>query len=299
MPRKLPPFAAVRAFEAVARRGRLQEAAEELHLSAPALSHQVRALETFLGVKLFTRDAGGLTLTEPGRHYLAAMTSALDRIDAATLEVTEGIATQQLNIHLSHSLAELWLIPRVGDFLASNPDIGVRLVTAPERVDFSAADLHIAFRYSCQPPEEPLAQRLIDEVIMPVASPDFLVDNGPYATPACLLDERLIGCDACPEEWRQWFRALGVSADLPAPALVFDTRVHALRAAEAGYGLAMHRRPSGDDGLRDGTLVAPFAEPMATGAAYWLVAPERSAGLAPVKQFLAWAMAACAEMREG
>ncbi len=299
MARKIPPFAALRAFEALARRGTLQEAADELHISSSAVSHQVKSLETFLSAKLAVRRSHGLELTPIGQQFLAGLGDALDRIEATTLSVLQERKKGGVTVHLFQSLAQLWLIPQLGDFLSVNPDVSIKLVSKFEDVDLSGTDIDLALKYAIAPPSGPfVVQKLFDEMMMPVCSPEYLRMGGPIEKPADLLNHRLIGSGYEPDEWNIWFKAVGVEAppvDLP---LMFDQRSQVLQAAGEALGIAMDRRPLGDLMLKRGLLVPAISAPVPTNAGYYLLAPHRSFALPHVKQFRAWLSAICTDLRE-
>jgi LysR family transcriptional regulator, glycine cleavage system transcriptional activator len=295
--RKLPPFAALRAFEAVARRRSLKDASDELSISPSAVSHQVRALEVFLATKLFIRGATGMVPTSEGERLFRDIAEALDKIEASTLSIARDRDKAILTVHLYHSLAQLWLIPLLGDFLGSNPGISVKCVTKPDEVDFAGTPLDMAIRYALEPPSEPLAIKLIDEVVFPVVSPDYLRASDPIETPQDILGKRLIACEREMGEWRFWFAAVGLNGDSAVPQLVFDTRNQALQAAAEGLGIALNRRPSGDLMIQRGALIAPLPGAVETRGAYYAVAPERSASLVRVRRFSAWLASSCAHWR--
>jgi LysR family glycine cleavage system transcriptional activator len=293
MARRLPPFAALRAFEAAARGGSLADAAEELLISSSAVSHQIKSLETFVSAKLFLREQTGLKLTEIGE----GLGDALDRIEASTLSVMQDTKNGGLTIHLFQSLAQMWLIPQLDDFLSSNPEITVKLMTKPDEIEFSGSSVDIAIRYATGKPAEHTCEKLIDEAIAPVVSPDYLRHYGAIETPEELLGRRLIGCEYDPREWDFWFEKMRIPGSKQAPKLMFDSRSHALLAASEGMGVAMNRRPYGDTLLKRGLLIAPFAEEVRTGGAYYFIAPKRSASLARVKHFKAWLLSISTGLR--
>ncbi len=290
MARKIPPFAALRAFEALARRGSLQGAADELLISSSAVSHQVKSLETFLSSKLVVRGAGGLKLTPTGEAFVSGLGDALDRIEAATLAVLQTRRKAGVTLHTFQSLAQFWLIPQLSDFLAANPEISVRMVTDGEPVDLSGTDIDLAIQYGpARPAEAHFAEKLIDETIFPVCSPDFIQKNGPIERPEDLLGLRLIGCNYIMDEWNEYFRAIGLeTAAIEETRLTFDKRSHALQAAANGLGIAMARTPMSTLLIQRGQIIPVFAHKVPTGHAYYVVAPERSVGLPHVKQFRAW-----------
>ena len=298
MARKLPPFAALRAFEAAARHLSLSIAADELRISPSAVSHQVKALEIFVGSKLLIRSGTGLELTVSGAALLDGLGGALDTIEASTLRVMKHSEEGTLTVHLFQSLAQLWLIPYLSDFLASNPDISVQLVTKPDKVDLSGSLIDVDIRYSLGPPGEPDAIKLFDEVIYPVVSPSYLKLVGPLDTPADAAGRRLIGCDYVPDEWEVWFRAVGVGEMAIHPQLMFDSRAHSIQAAVEALGIAINRRPYGENLIRQGVLLAPFPERIRTSGAYYVIVPPRAASLPRVKRFTAWLTTICAAMRQ-
>lgn len=288
MARRLPPFAALRAFEAAARAGSLAEAAEELLISSSAVSHQIKSLETFVSARLFLREQTGMKLTAIGEKYLEGLGDALDRIETSTLSVMQDTKNGGLTIHLFQSLAQMWLIPQLDDFLLSNPEITVKLMTKPDDIDFSGSTVDIAIRYAMEKPAEYMCEKLIDDAMAPVVSPEYLRHYGVIETPRDLLGRRLIGCEYDPHEWKFWFAKMGIPDANQTPKLMFDSRSHALLAAREGMGVAMNRRPYGSFLLKRGLLVQPFPGEVGTEGAYYFIAPQRSAGLARVKHFKAW-----------
>ncbi|MWD27824.1 LysR family transcriptional regulator [Aquicoccus sp. SCR17] len=288
MARRLPPFAAMRAFEATARKGSLQDASDELLISASAVSHQIKSLEIFLGVKLFVRKAKGLELTTEGAAYFEQLAEALDRMDAATRRTEAARDTGAIKIRVFQSFAQLWLIPRLAGFMSSNPDIPVQFTSRGEDEALGGSDVDLAVVYADAPPAEFICDRLIEEEIFPVCAPDYLAGAEPLETAQDVFAHCLIGCDLVADEWQGWMSGAGVAPGNKRPQLMFDTRSQVLQAAVEGLGLAMNRSPFGEGLLRSGKLVAPFGHKQVTGFAYYLVAPERSDTRPAVKRLRAW-----------
>ncbi|RBI83804.1 transcriptional regulator [Rhodosalinus halophilus] len=277
----------MRAFEAAARKGALQDAADELLISPSAVSHQIKSLELFLGVKLFTRGPEGLTLTPEGAAYAGRLSAALDSIDAATQTALGAAAEGPVRVQALASFAQLWLIPRLGDFLASNPDVPVEVRTDTEDHPLDGSDTDLAILYAEATPEGAVCDRLMGEEIFPVAAPAWLADNA-LATPDDLSAHCLIGCGLAPGEWSDWLAGAGAAHRAVRPQLMFDARSQVLEAAAEGLGLAMNRSPFGAGMLRTGRLAAPFAYRHRTGFAFWVVVPERAATRPGVKRLRAW-----------
>ncbi len=297
MGRRVPPFAAIRAFEAAARHGTLQAAADELSISPSAVSHQIKSLEAFLGAKVFVRRNNKLSLTELGTSYQQDLHQALDIIEVATARAAQRQEGGRITVNLFSSLAELWLIPLLGSFHEAHPDIEIKLLTQPEEVSLSGSDIDVAIRYASLESADPGYELLFEEDILPVCSPSFLAAMGPMTSPADLAERRLIISSLEPSEWSLWAGANGVSLGDVTSWLELDQRTIVMQAARKGLGVAMARRPYADADLDEGTLIAPFPKPVKTGFSYFLAIPERSRNLPRVKAFRKWLLEHCqAEM---
>src|SRR2546427_9642975 len=137
MPRQLPPLNALRAFEAAARSQSFTRAAEELCVTQGAVSHQVKALEATLGVKLFNRVRQRLVITEAGREYLAVVRDALDRIAVGTERLVLRQTSGVLTVSTSPDFAAKWLVHRLGRFSEGHPHIYLRGSAKMHHVDFA------------------------------------------------------------------------------------------------------------------------------------------------------------------
>ena len=289
MARKIPPLAALRAFEAVARHGNLRDAGEELCISTSAVSHQVKSLEEFLKIKLFTRDKSGMQLTEAGVDYCADLERILDSLETATSRVSRYRQRRSIAINAFPSFAELWLIPRLGEFHREHEDVQIRIVSQPEEAILAGSDIDLAIRYAPVDSPPPRAQCLMDEEIMPVCAPAYFEQRRQSLTePDDICDQVLISSSVHPAEWADWCAHVGVNLSEENSWLEVDSRAMVLAAARSGMGLAMARLPYANFDLRQGSLISPFPMPCKTGYAYYLEIPERSILLKPVIAFRDW-----------
>ncbi len=293
--RKIPPFAALRAFEATARLEKQSQAAEELRISTSAISHQIRSLEAFLGVPLFERTAAGLIPTPEGLAYYKHICGALDIISTATIEQMGAVDDTPLKLHMYQSLVNLWLIPNLRNLTEGLPDLRVAIVTQPETINLSGSDVDAAIVYAREKPSTGFAEKLFDEVIVPVCSPEYLNRNGPIDSVEDLVKHPLIGSQHHSNEWQEWAADCGVIFEPGPSILTVDNRSNALQAAREGLGLAMDRRPFGDWQKSRGTLLEPAPRHVATGAAYYLVTTDRTHTLQRVRKFRRWLIALCAK----
>ncbi len=145
--RRLPPLLAARAFEAVARKGSIAKAANELNVTPSAVSQQVKTLERWLGVNLLRRLPGGIEITEKGEAYLAGLRLGLDHIAEATGELIGSTQNLRLTVSVLPSFAAQWLVPRLCRFHAEYPDIRLNLLSSDQLVDFVRDDVDIGIRY--------------------------------------------------------------------------------------------------------------------------------------------------------
>lgn len=289
MPRRLPPFATLKSFEAAARHCSFTKAAFELGVTPSAISHQVKQLEDQLGVCLFYRLNSALELTEPAREYLATITNAFDMLEVATSRIERSLASESLTINLFPSLAALWLLPGLSSFQSDNPAVDVRLITSLKPIDFAGSDIDLAVRYLAEPPADTPFQFLFEEVVFPVCSPRVADSVRSRSMAEALARETLIYCDTKLDEWPLWRASHGQPEAERSRHIRVDNRLLALEAALDGLGFVMARTPYADHSLRAGRLVAPFSEKIATGWSYYLVWPERKAKIVNLARFVAWA----------
>src|SRR5207302_2625211 len=147
MRQRLPPLNALKAFEAAARHESFTRAAEELFVTQGAVSHQVKALEAELGIKLFNRERQRLVITEAGRQYLAVVRDALDRIAIGTEHLVQRQSSGALTVSTSPDFAAKWLVQRLGHFAEAHPEIDLRVSAMMHHVDFAREDVDIAVRH--------------------------------------------------------------------------------------------------------------------------------------------------------
>ena len=171
MPRQLPPLNALRAFEAAARSESFTRAAEELCVTQGAVSHQVKALEATLGIKLFNRERQRLVITDAGREYLNVVRDALDRIAAGTERVLQRQNSGVLTVSTSPDFAAKWLVNRLGRFGEAHPGIDLRISATMHHVDFVREEVDVAVRHGDGNWSGLDAVRLCTEQLFPVCTP--------------------------------------------------------------------------------------------------------------------------------
>ncbi len=280
---RLPPLLALRAFEAAARLESFSRAADELHVTHGAVSHQVRALEEFLGASLFTRNGRRVALTGDGRRFAERVRAALRDIAEAANSFRRADRANRLTVSLLPSFAARWLMPRLGRFLAAHPEITVNLHASFALVDFEREEVDMAIRFGRGTWPGVHAEKFMDDEYFPVASPGFNRGKLP-AKPADLarfpLVTPLMTSDG--EPWTPWFRAAGVK--LPEPSgPVFNDANLLLQAVLEGRGIGLARRSIAEGDMAAGNLVRLFDVSVKAPESYYLVWPL---GTPPAKVLL-------------
>lgn len=290
MPRRLPPLNALKAFEAAARHESFTRAAEELCVTQGAVSHQVKALESELGLKLFNRERQRLVITEAGRSYLEVVRDALDRIAAGTERLVQSQASGVLTVTTSPNFAAKWLVHRLARFAEAHPEINLRVSATLHHVDFAREDVDIAIRHGDGSAPGLRVTRLCEERLVPVCSPKLMQGRGALRRPADLAKRTLIHVNDR-SEWQRWLDAADVNNVDSAKGLMFNQASMAIDAAVEGQGVALARTALAAWDLAGGRLVQPFELSLAVPYAYWIVCPKATADLPKISAFRRWLLA--------
>ncbi|NQW11283.1 MAG: transcriptional regulator GcvA [Alphaproteobacteria bacterium] len=292
--RRLPPLNALRAFEAAARHLSFTKEAGELHVTQAAISHQIRALEEWLGLRLFKRQNRALLLTDAGQSYLPPLRDALDTIHDATATLQKRDDHAGLTVSTFTSFAAKWLLPRLGRFASAHPDIGVRLAIddhivefrSDNAVDYSGDGVDVGIRYGRGNWKGVHMDRLMTEVVFVVCSPKLLSGEHPLRTPRDLAYQTLLH-DDLPENWSTWLEAAGVEVKARRD-LVFNHSEMVLQAAIGGLGVALGRSVLVADDLAAGRLISPFELQLPAQSAYYFVCPDGAQDRPKIKAFRDW-----------
>jgi LysR family glycine cleavage system transcriptional activator len=297
MSRRLPPLNALRAFEAAARHLSFTRAAAELHVTQTAISHQIRALEERLGVRLFRRLPRGLLLTEEAQHYLPPVRDAFDRIAAATAQLAGGASSGSLTVSVLPSFAAKWLVPRLGRFRAAHPNLDLRISASSQLVDFARDDVDVGIRMG--PGHYPglRVDRLFGESMVPVCAPELQSGPHPLRRPGDLRHHVLLHDDDH-SGWQLWLELAGVEGVDAGRGPVFTDSAMVVQAAAEGQGVALARSVLAAGDLAAGRLVRPFEISVPHDLAYYLVSPEATAEQPRIRAFRAWLLAEARDQAE-
>ena len=293
MPRRLPSLNAVKAFEAAARSKSFTRAAEELFVTPGAVSQQVKALETELGLKLFNRERQRLVITEAGREYLTVVRDALDQIALGTERLTQRQRSGVLTVSVSPDFAAKWLVGRLGRFAESHPEIDLRVAASHQRVDFAREDVDLAVRHGDGRWPELEVGRLCAEQLFPVCSPQLIRGRNRVTSASDLLKFPLLPLDDW-TNWGRWFEAAGVTTQaMPGPVLNRASML--IDAAIDGLGIALARTTLAALDLIHRRLVRPVDVSLGMPNTYWIVSPKATARTPKIARFRQWLLAEAEE----
>lgn len=284
MARRLPNFSALRAFEAAARHENFSRAAEELHLTHGAISHQVRALEEELGRQLFVRNGRQVKITNDGLKFAQFLGKAFADIAAATDAMRASSISQRLTITSIPSFAARWLAPRLGKFIELHPDIEVVLQSSGHMQDLAREGVDVGIRFGRGNYPGMVVLRLMGDVYYPVVSPHYRGGQLPLA-PADLARHTLL---RSVERWTPWLRAAGVDLPEPSGGLLFEDLSMLVRSAADGNGVALVRHVVAMQEIASGQLLRLFNVATPSPDEYYFVTPPGAASKPQVQAFRDW-----------
>ncbi len=295
MVRKLPPLNALRAFESAARHLSFTRAAEELYVTQAAVSHQVKALEEHLGLKLFKRLNRALMLTDEGQAYFPEVRDALDQLSHATDSLLKSDTNGVLTVSVMPSMASLWLVPRLQNFTHQYPDIDVRIAAEDRLTDFARDDVDCAIRYGLGGWPSLYEKKFMQEEVFPVCAPHYLEKHPSLlTTPDALRHHTLIHDYAIHSEaeahlsWQYWLKAAGIEGVDHTRGPKFSHTYMVVQACMVGEGVALGRSALIQSELDSGRLVRLFDFSISADIAYHFVCPKDAIERYKIRSFRDW-----------
>lgn len=283
----LPPLQWLVTFRAVMEAGSFVRAAETLHLTPSAISHQMRALETRLGRALFLRQKRTVIPTEDAILYSASIGESFARLVTATHRAAARPGVRRLPIHCSPSFATLWLVPRLEAFQASHPGIDISLFAGHEPARLAIDGILIDIQYARPVPDHCIAVPLATEIILPLASPGFIEKMALHEV-ADISRVPLIHSLRCVVSWEQWASRYTPTSPLNPRGHQFDRAHLALAVATNGLGLVLESTLQAQSHLRDGRLVMPFGNLGIPAIAHRLIYRRADEGHPEISAFVDW-----------
>ncbi len=296
MHKPMPPLTALRAFEAAARHLSLTKAAQELHVTPGALSHQIRGLEETLGLALFERRARAIALTPAGKLLYPGLQTGFTHIRDAVAGLGAAHQERVLVISTPPGFTSKWLAPRLYRFSSAHHEIDARVSSSKGYANFATDGVDVAvrnlpIRFNADPAL--VIEKLIELHLVPVCSPRLIEEHGPLSGPQALArvplihDDTLAGIADAPG-WADWFAAAGVAGADVSRGLRFDSSDHALDATLEGAGVLLAHDLLAYDDLRTERLVVPVPGALHAGRAYYFVCARGRSEHPHVRAIRSW-----------
>ncbi len=287
--RRLPPLNALKAFEVVARHMSFKKAADELGVTSTAVSHRIRSLEEWLGVKLFNRLTRALELTKEGEAYAPLIRDGFGLLADASDALKESSDGGDLVISTTMSFASNWLSPRLPFFYEQHEDLRLRIEGSDLIADFTRTNTDVAIRYGEGGYEDLHSEMLFTDLVTPVCAPELAARAKEPADLLSLprLDYQWSGFGGQDPSWEKWFRAAGVDNATPDRAPVFSDEHMVISQAAAGRGVALVGIVAVAEAIKEGALVRLF--PVALeNRSYYFVCQSHALNRHKVRVFHDW-----------
>ncbi len=288
--KQLPPLKALKGLEAATRHQSIRDAADELCLTHPAVSHQVQLIEDALGVQLFAQHGRHIVSTEEGRVFYPYVRAAFDSLIEGVEAVHRNTLDKPLRVQTYVTASIRWLAKRVPQFLAAHPEVKLTLSTCAVEWEFDDVHADVGLVY-CE--TEPDAAKfhwvpLYDYALFPVCSPNMAQAMGKVPTAHDLLRKPLIAVYTEVQTWEAWFSSLGTTFAPRAPHILVDTLAVALEMALNGEGVALVNGPFVDADLAVGRLVCPVEHKAVCPGAWGLICRKDMKENLRIRTFMDW-----------
>jgi len=291
---RLPPLNALRAFEASARQLSFTRAAEELFVTQAAISHQIKALEDNLGIKLFMRKNRALLLTEEGQSYYLDIKDVFNSLHDATERLLARGAKGAITVSLQPSFAIQWLVPRLNTFNLLHPDIDVRIKAVDQPENSLTEDVDVAVYYGRGRWNGIHADQLHTEYLIPVCSPILMSGKKPLHKIEDLEKHTLLH-DTSRRDWKRWFKHVGVRGSNVNHGPIFSHSAMVVQAAIHGQGVALAHSVLAKPDIDAGRLVCPFNDVLVSKNSYYIVCREQQLELGKISAFREWVLKTVAD----
>ncbi|MEF0941252.1 LysR substrate-binding domain-containing protein [Rhizobium sp. BR 362] len=294
--RKLPPLAALTAFEAAARVRSFTKAAAELGVTQAAVSRQIHLMEETLGFPLFRRLHRSIELTDKGQVLSTAATSAFNLMADTIAELTREEDEGALSISATLAISHFWLMPKIASFSRLYPDSRLRIVSQDSAAGLGGSDLAIRYGNGAWP--DGRAEYLFDDELFPVCSPEYAAKLGSAPALEDIARQPLISYDSQNPSWigwEEWLAAFSIKLAKAPSGLRTSFYTEAVYAALSGQGIALGWKRLVQNLLDTRSLIRLTEQSIVTRDGYFLIVPPRSANSARALQFIEWLKAEAAD----
>jgi LysR family transcriptional regulator, glycine cleavage system transcriptional activator len=291
---RLPSLKFIKTFQLAAVHQSFKAAAEELCITPSAVSHQVKLLETQLGILLFERGPHSLVLTEAGQKYLQSVDALFSRLEAATEQLRMSYGRGVVRLHIPPFFASEMLMPRLQGFMQMRPDMDIHINTVGGTLQSHPAEADLSVIVGSTPNKDLESYRLFEQAFVPACSPQLLHDSTIDSIDD-LSEQTLLIHEARRDGWQRWAELSGRDNLQPRNIVRFDTMQAAVQAAESGIGVALVSTRLGVTRFRAGSLVKLFDTELPTGEAYYLIHRPDDAERKEVQALTQWLLSEFAD----
>lgn len=296
MRRNLPPFTALKAFDAAAKHDNFKMAAEDAFITPSAISHQIRILEDYLGFQLFIRDKGFIRLTDRGLDYYNQINSLLDTLEEATQDLRIHLNKSKIVINLFHSFLSSWLYEKLPDFQRKNPDIELSFISSDNPPEYDKYEFDVAIYFGQKPLSGVKSIHLFDDYMTMVTSPEIAKKLPSEDNIFDLEKLPFLHCTCETNEWEIWFNSFGQHCPKEDYQLSTNDRSMVLNGAAHNMGIAIGRQPFMDKYLKNGTLIIPYKKYIDTGYKYYITYHKSLAKNENIIVFEKWLLTECQKL---
>tara|TARA_B100000686_G_scaffold72123_1_gene77828 strand:- start:32332 stop:33309 length:978 start_codon:yes stop_codon:yes gene_type:complete len=292
-PISMPPLNALKAFECSGRHMSITKAATELNVTPAAVSHQIKTLESFFGVKLFERKNRGLALTFAGQACMPELRKGFDHISVAIGRVRSSIETEPLLISAPPIFGAKWLVPRISEFSVLHPEVQIRLDPLQNISELEGPETDVTIRFGRGRYPGLRAHRLMEQSVFPVCSPELLRGQHSLKVPKDLRWQTLIHFDPNFHDpdwprWEKWLRAANVNGIDSENGPRFSSPNFTIQAVLEQQGVALAVSLMADELVSQGRLVRLFDVKYPGTYGYYCVTSDQKAEEPRVKAFWDW-----------
>ncbi|HET7812579.1 MAG TPA: LysR substrate-binding domain-containing protein [Steroidobacteraceae bacterium] len=294
---RTPSLKAIKTFQIAARHSSFAVAADELCITPSAVSHQIKTLETQLGLPLFSRSARALALTDAGARYLEQIDDLFVRLDAVTEQLRARFGRNSVRLHVPAYFASEMLLPRLSEFARLHPGIDLRIETQGARGRAHAAEADISVVVGTGPWTGLVAHPLFAQSLVPAASPGLLAEK-PVRSHEDLNSHTLLVHEARRDDWDRWAASVGLKTLNPAQIVRIDSMSAAMRAAEKRIGIALLPAELSRRKFDSGRLARVFDDELVTQEDYTLLVRTEDENRDDIRALCAWLIESCRDAEE-
>jgi LysR family glycine cleavage system transcriptional activator len=292
-----PSLKAIKTFQIAAKHSSFAVAADELCITPSAVSHQIKTLETQLGLPLFSRGARALALTDAGARYLEQIDDLFVRLEAVTEQLRARYGRNSVRLHVPAYFASEMLLPRLSEFSKLNAGIDLRIDTSGAGGRAHVAEADISVVVGTGPWNGLVAHPLFAQTMIPACKPELLAEK-PVTRYEDLNAHTLLVHEARRDDWDRWATTVGLTALVPSQIVRVDAMSAAMRAAETGIGIALLPAELSRAKFASGRLARVFDDELVTQENYTLLVRTEDENRDDIRSLCAWLIEACRPREE-